>query len=83
MISNNFLTKLETIEPHPTEAIVLYANSDGMKNIEELEVMFKIVQKEFPNNKVICISDKVDLKLWDRDMLENYINTLNDIFEEL
>lgn len=83
MISNNFLTKLETIEPHPTEAIVLYANSDGMKNIEELRVMFKIVQKEFPNNKVICISDKVDLKLWDRGMLENYINTLNDILEEL
>ena len=48
MISNNFLTKLETIEPRPTEAIVLYANSDGMKNIEELGVMFKIVQKEFP-----------------------------------
>lgn len=83
MISNNFLTKLETIELHPTEAIVLYANSDGMKNIEELRVMFKIVQKEFPNNKVICISDRVDLKLWDRGMLENYINTLNDILEEL
>lgn len=83
MISNNFLTKLETIEPRPTEAIVLYANSDGMKNIEELGVMFKIVQKEFPNNKVICVSDKVDLKLWDRGMLENYINTLNDILEEL
>ena len=83
MISNNFLTKLETIEPRPTEAIVLYANSDGMKNIEELRVMFKIVQKEFPNNKVICISDKVALKLWDRGMLENYINTLNDILEEL
>ena len=83
MISNNFLTKLETIEPRPTEAIILYANSDGMKNIEELGVMLKIVQKEFPNNKVICISDKVDLKLWDRGMLENYINTLNDILEEL
>lgn len=83
MISNNFLTKLETIEPRPTEAIVLYANSDGMKNIEELGVMFKIVQKEFPNNKVICISDKVDLKLWDRGMLENYIDTLNEILEEL
>lgn len=83
MISNNFLTKLETIEPRPTEAIVLYANSDGMKNIEELGVMFKIVQKEFPNNKVICISDKVDLKLWNRGMLENYIDTLNEILEEL
>lgn len=83
MISNNFLTKLETIEPRPTEAIVLYANSDGMKNIEELGVIFKIVQKEFPNNKVICISDKVDLKLWNRDMLENYIDTLNEILEEL
>lgn len=83
MISNNFLTKLETIEPRPTEAIVLYANSDGMKNIEELGVMFKIVQKEFPNNKVICISDKIDLKLWDRGMLENYIDTLNEILEEL
>lgn len=53
-----------------------------MKNIEELGVIFKIVQ-EFSNNKVICIPDKVDLKLWDRDMLENYIDTLNDILEEL
>lgn len=83
MILNNFLTKLEIIEPRPTEAIILYANSDGMKSIEELGVMLKIVQKEFPNNKVICISDKVDLKLWDRGMLENYINTLNEILEEL
>ena len=45
--------------------------------------MFKIIQKEFPNNKIICISDKVDLKLWDRNTLENYINTLNEILEEL
>lgn len=81
MISNNFLIKLETIEPRPTEVVVLYFDSDC--SLDELENICKTIQKEFPNNKVICISDKVDLKLWDRDMLENYINTLNDILKEL
>ena len=81
MVLNNFFIKLETIEPRSTEVIVLYFDSDC--SLEELENVGKIIQKEFPNNKVICISDKIDLKLWDRGMLENYINTLNEILEEL
>lgn len=81
MVSNNFLTKLETIEPRPTETIVLYVDSNI--KIDELEVMFKIAQKEFPNNEVICISDKVSLELWDKDTLKSYISTLNEIVEKL
>lgn len=81
MVLNNFFTKLETIEPRSTEVIVLYFDSDC--SLDELENIGKTIQKEFPNNKIICISDKVDLKLWDRDTLENYVNTLNEILEEL
>ena len=81
MVLNNFFTKLETIEPRSTEVIVLYFDSDC--SLDELENISKTLQKEFPNNKIFYISDKVDLKLWDRDTLENYINTLNDILEEL
>ena len=81
MVLNNFFTKLETIEPRPTEVIVLYFDSDC--SLDELENIGKTIQKEFPNNRIIRMSDKVNLKLWDRDTLENYINTLNDILEEL
>ena len=82
MVLNNFLTKLETIEPHPTEAIVLYFNFDDIK-LDELNVFYEITQKKFPNNAVICVPDKVSLESWSKDILENYISIVSEIIEEL
>lgn len=79
---NNFVTKLETIEPHPTEAIVLYFNFNDIK-LDKLNVLYEIVQNKFPNNAVICVPDKVSLESWSKDVLENYISMISEIIEEL
>ena len=82
MVLNNFLTKLETIEPHQTEAIVLYFNFDNMA-IDEIQVLHEMTQKKFPNNVVLCVPDKVSLESWSKDILENYISMISEIIEEL
>ena len=79
---NNLVTKLETIEPHPTEAIVLYFNFNDIK-LDELNALYEITQKKFPNNAVVCVPDKVSLKSWSKDVLENYISMISEIIEEL
>lgn len=82
MILNNFITKLETLEPLPSEAVVLYFNFDNIKE-DDMKVLFEITQKKFPNNAVICVPDKVSLESWSKDILENYISMISEIIEEL
>ena len=82
MILNDFITKLETIEPHPTEAIVLYFNFDNIQS-EEMQVLHEITKKKFPDNTVVCVPDKVSLESWSKDVLENYMSMISEIIEEL
>lgn len=82
MSLNNFITKLETIEPHPTGAIVLYFNFDDIA-FGDLNALYEITKKNFPNNAVICVTDKVSLESWSKDILENYISMISEIIEEL
>lgn len=82
MVLNNFITKLETIEPHPTEAIVLYFNINNT-TVCEMTHFHEITQKKFPNNTVVCLPDSVSLKSWSKDVLENYISMISEIIEEL
>lgn len=79
---NDFFAKLETIEPRPTEIIVLSVKFDSLY-LDDLQVMFKIVQEKFPNNEVICIPDEINLESWDKDALENHISALSEFLEEL
>ena len=39
---NNLVTKLETIVPHPTEAIVLYFNFNDIK-LDELNMIYEVL----------------------------------------
>ena len=80
--SNSFLTKLETIEPRPTEVIVFYFDADRAP-LEELQVMFEIAQREFPNNQIVFMSDKLNSELWDKDTLKSQISNLNEFLEKL
>lgn len=82
MVLNDFITKLEKIEPNPSEAIVLYFNFDDIK-LDELNVLYEIAQKKFSNNAVICVPDKVSLESWSKDVLENYISMISEIIDGL
>lgn len=82
MSLNNLVTKLETIEPHPTEAIILYFNFDDIA-FGDLNALYEITKKNFPNNTVVCVPDKVSLESWSKDVLENYMSMISEIIEEL
>lgn len=82
MALNDLITKLETIEPHLTEAIVLYFNFDDIK-LDELNALYEITQKKFPNNAIVCVSDKVSLEQWTKDTLINYIDVIKEVIDEL
>lgn len=74
--------KLETIEPHPREAIVIYFNFDEI-GIDELQNIFKEVESKFPKNTIVCVPDKISLEMWSKDELENYISMISEIIEDM
>lgn len=69
-------------QPCPTEVIVFYFDADCAP-LEELQVMFEIAQREFPNNQIVFVSDKLNLVSWDKDTLEDQISNLNEILKRL
>lgn len=74
-------TKIETIKPHPTEAIVLCINKElGFCRIQRI---FNMVKHIFPNNIVIALPDKCTLESDSKDVLENYISMISEIIEKL
>lgn len=77
-----FQNKIETIKPHPTEAITLFYD---MKNlpIDQVSNMVELLHSTFPNNKVIALPDKVSLESCSKDVLENIISMIAEIIEQL
>lgn len=82
MVLNNFLAKLDTIDPRPSEAIVLYFNFDNIES-DELLALNEITKMKFPNNTVICVPNKVNLEMWTKDTLKIYVSMINEMIEEL
>jgi hypothetical protein len=73
---------VETLEQHPTEAIVLRFKFDDMP-LDELECFFEVVQNRFPDNVIIAIPDNISLESCSKDVLENYISMIATMAEEL
>lgn len=78
----DWITKIETLETHPTEAIVVGFNFDNI-NAEDMHHLFKNVQDTFPNNKIVAIPDHISLQSCSKDVLENIISMIAEIIEEL
>lgn len=81
-LNDSLKVKIETLKPHPTEAIVLSFNSDRI-TLETLEHMFKHVESKFPENAVVAVPDAISLESCSKDVLENYISMIATIIEEL
>ena len=79
---NDWITKIETLEPHPTEAIVVGFNFNNI-SIENMKNLFNIIQSNFPNNTVVAIPDHISLQSCSKDVLENIISMITEIIEEL
>ena len=79
---NGLMTKVEKLEPHPTDAIVIEFNFNDIK-LDNMPDLFNTIQSQFPDNTVLAIPDHISLKSCSKDVLENYISTISMIIEEL
>ena len=79
---SELITKVEKLEPHPTEAITLFydfnvfdrnAISDTVDHLSEL----------FPENTIIALPDNMSLENCSKDVLENIISMITMIIEKL
>ena len=73
---NELITRVEKLEPHPTEAITLFWNFDNMY-LEMIDNLVKYLSNKFPENTVIAIPDKASLESCSKDVLENIISMIS------
>lgn len=79
---DKLFTRIEKLEPHPTEAITLFYNFDDI-DVETVHNMIKHLSEKFPKNTVIALPDKVSLESCSKDVLENIISMIAEIIESL
>lgn len=81
-MNNDIITRIEKLEPNPTEAIVIGFNFDNIYP-EDLQMMYNHIQSKFPNNTVVAIPDHISLQSCSKDVLENYISVIEEVINEL
>lgn len=74
--------KVETLDLHPTEAVVVYFNFNDI-HLDKLNAFYEMLQDKFPNNTIAACPDKISLQSWSKDMLEDYMSMIQDIIDEL
>jgi len=79
---DNMVTRIEKLEPHPTEAIVVGFNFDDV-HLDEMKRWFEIIKSKFPDNIVVATPDYISLQSCSKDVLENIISMIAEIIEEL
>lgn len=79
---DNIVTKIEKLQPHPKEAIVIGFNYNDLK-IDKMREIFHLIESKFPNNTVVAIPDYISLQSTSKDVLENYISMIAEIIEDL
>ena len=75
-------TKIEKLNPHPTEAITLFYNFDDI-DVESVCKTVDSLNDKFSENAVIALPDKVTLESCSKDVLENIISMISEIIESL
>lgn len=74
--------RLETIKPHPTEAITLFYDMEKLP-LDQLSETYEMLRDKFPDNKVIALPDITSLESCSKDVLENIISMITKIIEQI
>lgn len=69
---NELITKIETINPKLSDAIVLFFNTKECR-LDEVVKMLDIVEKKFPNNEVIALPDAMSLEDFEKATLIEFL----------
>lgn len=81
-ISSMPAADVDTLHPHPTEAIVLRVRFGDISH-DDAEKLFNTVKSQFTENVVIAIPDYVSLRSCSKDVLENIVTMISEIIENL
>ena len=76
------ITKVEKLQPHPTEAITLFYNMDNT-DTQTINDVGECLSRTFPENTVIALPDNISLESCSKDVLENIISMISEIIERL
>lgn len=76
------IKRIEKLDPHPTEAIVIGFNFNDIK-VDDMKTLFGIIQSKFPNNTVVAAPDYISLSSCSKDVLENIISMISEIIDGL
>ena len=76
---NELITRIETINPKTTDAVVLFFNTKE-NNVDQVQAVFDAMRKKFPNNRIIALPDTMSLKDFDKEVL---LDLINGIVKEL
>ena len=79
---DNIITKIEKLDPHPTEVIVMGFNFNDAP-LDKMHHLLDIIKSKFPDNIVVAIPDYISLQSCSKDVLENIISMIAEIIEEL
>lgn len=81
-MNDGIITKIEKLDPHPTEAIIVSFNINDIY-LDELDKWFSTIKSQFPDNVVVAIPDCISLQSCSKDVLENIISMISEIIDEL
>lgn len=70
---NELITRIETMNPKPSEAIVLFFNTKEC-DINMTAEMFNQLQEKFPDNAVIALPDTMSLKTFETGVLMGFLD---------
>lgn len=79
---DGLMIKVEKLEPHPTEAIVVSFSFDNI-DLDDMQELFRYIESKFPNNAVVAIPDYIGLQSCGKDVLKNVISMIAEIIEGL
>jgi hypothetical protein len=69
---NELITRIELMNPKPSEAIVLFFNTKEC-DLDMTAEAFNQVQEKFPDNAVIALPDAMSLKTFETDVLMRFL----------
>lgn len=76
------ITRVEKVNPHPTEAITLCYDMEKLP-LDQLSKILEMLRGKFPDNKVIALPDSTSLESCSKDVLENIISMITKIIEQI
>ena len=72
---NELITRIEIMNPKPSETVVLYFNTKDFK-VDMVNAMFEIVRERFPNNRIVALPDEMSLKDFGKETLLEHLNNI-------